>query len=283
MNADAQTSPTTAGLWNGPAGHAWVESQALLDRLFLPFQELLIAEIAIGSASRVLDIGCGTGAVSLAASRRVGAQGRCLGIDISEPMIAMARVRAEQEASSARYVVADAQTYDFEPGGFDLLLSRFGVMFFDDPVAAHANLRRAAGPGAELRCIAWRGAAENPFMTVAERAAAPLLPELPARRADGPGQFAFADAERVRNILQDSGWTGIDIAPIDVDCALPERELVPYLSRLGPVGLSLRGADEPTRTRVIETVRNAFEPYVYGGTVRFTAACWMLRARAAGA
>jgi hypothetical protein len=117
-------------------------------------------------------------------------------------------------------------------------------------------------------------------MTTAERAAAPLLPNLPARRPDVPGPFAFADRHRVSSILEESGWAGIDIRPIDVASALPEKELVRYLTRLGPVGQILQETDDRTRTQVIETVRAAFEPYVHGAEVRFTAACWLVSARA---
>lgn len=107
-----------------------------------------------------------------------------------------------------------------------------------------------------------------------------MLPKLPARRLDAPGQFAFADRDRVCTILEEGGWGEIDIRPIDVACSLPEMELVGYLTQLGPVGLVLQEADERTRTRIIDTVRAAFEPYVYGAEVRFTAACWMVSASA---
>jgi SAM-dependent methyltransferase len=163
----------------------------------------------------------------------------------------------------------------FEPASFDMIISRLGVMFFDDPVRAFVNLHRAASGDAELRFIAFRSAAENPFMTTAERAAAPLLPNVPARRPDAPGQFAFADKRRVGSILQESGWVDIDVHPIDVACTLPEKELVGYFTRLGP-----EEADDRTRTQVIKTVRAAFDPYVNGAEIRFTAACWMVGARA---
>ena len=133
---------------------------------------------------------------------------------------------------------------------------------------------------AAMHFIAWRSPVENPFMTTAERAAAPLLPALPPRQPDAPGQFAFADRDRVRSILHDSGWTAIDIRPIDVICTMTERDLGRYYSRLGPVGRALRETDEGTRTRVIGTLREAFAPFVHGGTARFTAACWMIGARA---
>jgi len=228
----------------------------------------------------VLDVGCGTGSTTLAVARLLGANGRCIGIDISDPMIAVARARAERESAPASFIRANAQNHVFEPASFDMIFSRFGVMFFDDFVRAFANLRRAAKDGAELTFVAWRSPAENPFMTTAERAAAPHLPNIPARRPNAPGQFAFADQRRVYRILEESGWAEIDIRPIDVACTLPEKQLVPYLTRLGPLGLILHEADDRTRTQVTETVRAGFDPFVHGAIVRFTAACWMVGARA---
>jgi SAM-dependent methyltransferase len=231
-------------------------------------------------ARGVLDVGCGTGSTTLAVARRLGGKARCVGIDLSQQMITVARARAAHEGVPVSFICADAQTYAFEPDGFDLLISRFGVMFFNDPVQAFANLRSAAKPGANLRFIAWRSDAENPFMTTAERAAAPLLPDLPPRRPDAPGQFAFANDRRVRAILEASGWTHIGIRPIDVACSLSEEELSQYVTRLGPVGIYLQAADEATREKVGAVVRGAFDEYVMDGEARFTAACWMGEAKA---
>lgn len=272
-----------SALWNGPGGRAWVEVQDLIEQTLKPFEDLLL-EAAFArepkSSMRVLDVGCGPGATTFAAAQRLGAKGRCVGVDISEPMIAAARARAERLGSPATFIQADAQTYPFEPASFDMIISRFGVMFFDDPVQAFANLRRATADGGAMRLIVWRSAAENPFMTTAERAAAPLLPDIPERQPDAPGQFALADEGRVSSILKRSGWAEIVIRPADVACALPEKELVRYLTRMGPVGRALEGADEATRARVIDTVRPAFDPYVHGSEVRFTAACWIVGASA---
>lgn len=281
MPAAHTANDEQATLWNGSAGRAWIEQQALLDRLFEPFEALLAQTAIDAGASRVLDAGCGTGATTLAVARRLGPQAKaCVGLDISQPMIALARQRAEHEAPAARFICADAQVHTFDAGSFDLLISRFGVMFFDDPVLAFTNLREATTEGGALRFIAWRSAAENPFMTTAERAAAPLLPNLPARRPGAPGQFAFADSRHVAGILQASGWRSADIRPIDVDCTMREEELVRYITWMGPVGLALQQADEATRQRVTGTVREAFEPYVRGSEVRFTAACWSIAAKA---
>jgi ubiquinone/menaquinone biosynthesis C-methylase UbiE len=283
MDVTHQTDDEQTRLWNGLAGRAWVEAQELLHQMFKPFEDLLVEAVSAGSGGRVLDVGCGTGSTTLAVGRLLGAKGRCIGIDISDPMIAAARARAERESTPASFIRANAQTHAFAPASFDVIISRFGVMFFDDFVQAFANLRRAAKPDAALRFAAWRSAAENPFMTTAERAAASLLPNIPARRPDAPGQFAFADQRRVHRILEESGWGEIDIRRIDVACTLPEKDLVRYLSRLGPLGLIFHEADDGTRKQVIEKVRAAFEPYVHGADVRFTAACWMVGARARSA
>ena len=269
-----------AALWNGVAGRAWVDAQQALDRLFTPFEDLLVTAVTAASARAVLDVGCGTGATTLAVARRFRGNGRCVGVDISAPMLELARVRAEAEHLPAQFIHADAERYAFEPAVFDAVISRFGVMFFERPVDAFANIRHAAQPDATLCLIAWRSAADNPFMTTAERAAAPLLPNLPPRKPDAPGQFAFADRDRVRTILQNSGWREIDLRPIDVDCTMPRTDLEQYVTRLGPLGLVLQDADETTRARIVETVLSAFDPYVHGHDVRFTAACWMIGARA---
>ena len=280
-----QTEAEQAALWNGRAGRAWVDAQASLDAILQPFEDWLVDEVRAGSAQRVLDVGCGTGATTLAVARLLAsAKGQCVGVDISEPMIAAARERARRESSPAAFICADAQRHVFAPASFDMVISRFGVMFFDSPVQAFENLRQAARGGAVLRALAWRSPAENPFMTTAERAAAPLLPNLPARQPGAPGQFAFADRERVSSILEESGWTGVDIQPMDVECAMPEKDLNGYFTRLGPVGLMLQEEpDEHRRAQVIETVRTAFKPFVRGGEVRFTAACWMIGAHAPSA
>ena len=262
--------------WKGSAGCAWVEAQQMLDRTLQPFEDLLVAEVAASGASRVLDVGCGTGSTTRAAARSLGAGSVAVGIDISEQMIDAARMLAEQEGSRATFVCDDAQKHAFGAQTFDLIIARFGVMFFEDSARAFANLRSAAADGCSLRSIVWRSPAENLFMTTAERAAAPLLANLQPRRPDAPGQFGFADERRVRAILRESGWTGIDIRPIDVTCTLPEKELIRYGTRFGPVGIALQEADAQTRAAVAAAVRAAFDPYVHGPEVRFTAACWMM-------
>ncbi|MEC3957008.1 methyltransferase domain-containing protein [Nocardia sp. CDC153] len=274
----APTDNDQSARWNGPSGNAWVEAQDLITRVMRPFEDVLVDTARAADAHRVLDVGCGTGSTTFAVARALGAE--CLGVDIAKPMIAAARANAENDALPVDFIRADAQTHPFEPATFDLVMSRFGVMFFPDPVAAFANLRRATRPGGSLGCIVWRGTDENPYFTAAERAAAPLLPDLPPRVAGSPGQFALADREYVTEILAGGGWVDIDVRPLDVECTMPERDLTPYISRLGPVGLALLEVDDATRAKVIEAIRPAFDPYIHGDEVRFTAACWLLTGHA---
>jgi SAM-dependent methyltransferase len=282
MTATQKVEEDQAALWNGAAGATWVEAQEPLDQLFSPFEELLVETVLARGARSVLDVGCGTGATTLAIARALRG-GNCVGVDISEPMLALASTRAERERLPAIFVRADAETHAFEPGSFDTIVSRFGVMFFADPVRAFANLRTAVRRGGDLALVAWRSPDENPFMTAAERAAAPFLPHIPPRRTDAPGQFAFADSRRVRGILERNAWADIDLRPLDVVCSFAKSDLVGYLTRIGPIGRALRAADTQTRARITEAVLPAFDPYVEGDEVRFVAACWMIGARSPGA
>lgn len=275
-----QTDQSQSALWNSRGGEVWVEQQELLDRLFLPFERLLADAVESSGALNILDIGCGAGATTLAAARRLGPQGQCTGLDISVPLITAARRRAESEGlANARFIAGDAQRHVFEPEAFDAVISRFGVMFFDDPAAAFANLRQAVRPGADLTFIAWRSAEDNPFMVAAERAAAPFLPVLPPRDPAAPGQFAFADPDRVRRILE-AEWRDIDIQPLDVPCTLSADDLAIYAARMGRVGQMLPDLDDATRATVTRAVSRAFEPYLSDGVAAFTAACWRVQARA---
>ena len=267
-------------MWNGVGGKAWVRAQTLLDTAFQPFADILVQAVTAAGATSVLDIGCGTGATTLAMAEALGPDADCLGLDISETMITHARKRAAETGSTAEFIVADAQTHPFEAGRFDMITSRFGVMFFEDPVAAFRNLNRAAQPGTTLTMFSWRGPEENPFMTAAETAARPLLPGLPEREPNARGQFGFADAARVERILSEAGWSDAASEKIDVPCRFPLSTLDVYVSLMGPVGYAMaQGVDEETRDKVIEAVRGALMDFVEGDEIVFTAACWKTTAQ----
>jgi len=257
-------------LWNGPAGQAWVDEQELLDLMLEPFLSILLD--TTGSARNVLDVGCGTGTTTLALAQ----ERACVGIDISKPMLELARSRAQQRGSSAEFVLADAQLHAFEPAQFDLIVSRFGVMFFEDPVAAFSNLKRAAR--GRLSFVAWRGPEENPFLTTAEQAAAPLLPELPRARADTPGPFGLCSKDRLAGILRESGWENIEIQPLQVPCGFPSQLLSRYYTRIGPLGQMLPQLDKEFRERLLPIVHSAYSKFLEDDQVRFSAATWLVSA-----
>ncbi|TPL75694.1 class I SAM-dependent methyltransferase [Mesorhizobium sp. B2-3-15] len=281
MSRSAQPNTRQAALWNDASGKAWVEMQPILDEILAPFERLVVDAGYPGEGGNVLDIGCGAGATTLAMARRVGNNGRCVGLDISQPLVALATERTQaEEVANASFEVGDAQTYAFEPGRFDAVVSRFGIMFFDDPVAAFSNIRQAARRGGKLAFVAWRSPAENDFMTTAARAAAPFLPTAPAPDPDAPGQFAFADGAKVKRILEASGWSSIDVRQANLPCKIAEGDLMMYATRLGRLAAALREVDQATAEKIITVLPAAFAPFVKGGQARFNAACWRVTALA---
>ncbi|WP_207842964.1 class I SAM-dependent methyltransferase [Williamsia soli] len=280
MADNEQIAAEQAARWNGPSGRAWIDNQDLLDRLYRPFEQILVRCVDEVSGQQVLDVGCGTGSTTLAVSRAI--TGHAVGVDISEPMIALARERAASEGASADFAAADVQTHQFSGIPFDTIVSRFGVMFFSDPAAAFGNMHRASADGAHLRMIVWRNPDDNDIMVAAERATASLLPDLPPRPPSlptTPGQFAFADPELVTPILESSGWRDITIEPLDVELSLPTGDMLQYVTTFGRVGVSLPTVDETTRAHVVDRLSDAFTAFSDGTDVRYTAACWSVAAR----
>ncbi len=192
--------------WNGPVGQNWVTNQAALDALHAGVAALLMAEAAPASGARVLDIGCGAGATTLAVARAVGETGTVAGIDISEPLLALARERAAAEGvANATFLHADAAHHRFETGGADQVVSRFGLMFFADPVAAFANIATALRPGGSIVFTAWGPAEGNPWFGEPLAAAVERLGAGTPANPDAPGPMAFRDIDRVVGILAAAG------------------------------------------------------------------------------
>jgi SAM-dependent methyltransferase len=281
MTKDAAGAAMTAAYWD-EAGAAWAELQALLDRLYAPIGDAVEAGAFPGSGGRVLDVGCGAGATTLAMARRLGPAGRCVGVDVSSALLDLARSRARAEGLEAQvdFVLADAQTHTFSEASFDAVMSRFGVMFFEDPVAAFANLRRSVRTGGGLAFACWRGPEDNPLSQVPLQAATAYLGEMPRPAKDAPGRFAFADADRVRRILKDSGWRDVEIAPLDVPTPVAFDELMTLSLRLGPLGSLLPKQTDAVRRQIHDAVAARLQPYVENGTIPMTAACWLVTAAA---
>ena len=237
--------------------------------------------LAPAPGERVLDIGCGCGHTTLALAERLGSTGQATGLDISRPMLEVGRARPVAKGLAAiAFREADAQQDDLGQGQWDGVFSRFGVMFFSDPVAAFANLRRSLRPGGRLAFVCWRPFAENDWMRIPMMAALPLLsPPAPADPT-APGPFAFADPERVMGILQGAGFTDLSIAPFDTRIGGSGLEQTVALTlKVGPLGSALRESPDLAQA-VAAAVKAALEPYETPEGVLMPAAVWLVSARA---
>jgi SAM-dependent methyltransferase len=270
-------------LWNGVQGETWVAMQERLDNQLLPLGRVTVKALAPRAGERILDIGCGAGQTTLDLAEAVGPDGAVLGVDISEPLLAIARRRAAAAgADRARFVAADAQVHTFEPG-HDAVYSRFGVMFFADPLAAFANLARALRPGGRLAFVCWRRPDENPIMMepLAAAVAVGLTPPEPAP-PEAPGPFAFADRARVTRILAAAGFTDIALTPHDEAVGGNDLEAALDLAfHVGPLGRMLREKPEQ-RAAVADAVRATLARHVVaGGVVMMPSATWIATAKRA--
>jgi len=231
--------------WNEIAGPQWAAVDSALSAQLRPLGLRVLERLDVRPGERVLDIGCGGGETTAEIARRVGPSGRVVGVDISEPLAARAR-RASQDLAHVEIRVADAQIAPFEADAFDALYSRFGIMFFADPEAAFANLRQALRPGGRMAFICWRAFAENPWQTLPAMAAAKHL-QLKRPAPNAPGPFAFADADRVREILERGGFVQVNHEAVDESLYVAGGEsldgAVSLLLRVGPVSAALREAN----------------------------------------
>lgn len=268
--------------WNTRAGETWARRQVELDRQLRGLGRIAMDRLAPAAGEAVLDIGCGCGDSTLELARGVGAAGCVTGVDISAPMLAVARSRPLLPGSGAvRWLEADAQVHTFPAGEADAAFSRFGVMFFADPKAAFANLRRALRPGGRLAFVCWRAAALNPFMTAPFAAAAHLFETLPPPGDPlAPGPFAFAEKDRIAGILGAAGFASVDIAPHDEAIGGGSVEETADLSlTIGPLGAALREAPH-LAAAAREAVRAAVAPHLTARGVLLDSASWMVSARA---
>jgi SAM-dependent methyltransferase len=272
--------------WNR-SGQTWVAHQRTFDRMLEPIGALLLDAAGAHDRRHILDVGCGYGTTTLGLTERAP-HATVHGIDISDPMVAEARRRVP----AATFTVADAQTADL--GGpydlpYDLIVSRFGVMFFDDPVVAFANLAAHAAPGGQLTFVCWHDEATSSAVWAGAEVIRAALPEPPAFAVpNAPGPFALADDRRIRYLLNDSGWTDISIEPHELDCAVgwpdsngvEERLAVVLASEAGQAMRQQLPPDE--QAAVTERARQSLVDRVVDGAVRTHASIWLVTARRPG-
>ena len=268
--------------WNSTAGEQWVKGQENMDKTLAGFGQLAMTALAPVSGEAVIDVGCGCGATSLALMQ-VMAHGKVLGVDISAPMLARAEERSlELSLDAVTFQQADAAVYDFETNSFDGVFSRFGVMFFDNPVAAFTNIRTGLKPGGRLSFVCWRPVSDNQWTRVPMMAAFEHI-ERPNSPAPGaPGPFAFSDQAHTRTILEDAGFCDVSIEAKNLPMAFsiaPGKPLGLQFAEMGPVGRLLVNAPDDKKTAITDSMTKALEPFVQGDQAILDGAVWLVTAK----
>lgn len=278
--------------WNGRGGEHWTRRLELNDAILNPIATAVLDRACVEPGERVADIGCGCGGSTLELAARAGSMGRVLGIDVSVPMLERARERANAMSGASQtralakmeFVCADATVQAFERGQTDLLFSRFGVMFFDDPVRAFTNMKTALRPGGRLVFVCWRAPALNSWLMMPFETVRGLVPPQPKTKPDDPGPFAFASQERVTRILSEAGFTQVALEPLDFTLDLATGRgldaAVETAMEMGPTGRAL--ADQPPEVlaAVAAKLRDTFAPLQTGPSVMLGAAVWIVVAQA---
>ena len=247
-------------MWNEVNAARWVAVREAVDKSLAPFGKATLDALAPARGESALDVGCGFGATTLDLAARVGPSGRVVGIDLSEPFLTRARAAAP---ANVRYLCADAQTHAFDTV-FDVCFSRFGVMFFEDPPAAFANLRRALRPGGRFGTVVWASPRQNAWVDLPLRVVTSYLPPPPP--ASGPGPFSLADPALLEQLLARAGFARPRVAPLAIPYlagATPE-DAARLLLQLGPAAAILREAGkaaDPFRENLEADLREALAPF----------------------
>jgi SAM-dependent methyltransferase len=279
QSAELSVNAAQIEYWNATAGETWAQFQEQLDYQIAPLGLEALRVLAAVKGERVIDIGCGCGQTSLDLATRVGTEGRVVGVDISTPMLEVARRRPLPESSARpEFHQVDAQSGDLGRAFFDAAFSRFGVMFFSDPVAAFANIRASLKVHGRLGFVCWRPLQENPWMKAPLDAALPFLPPIPPLDPVAPGPFAFADAGRVRSILLDAGFTSVRIDPFDTRIGGGDiAQTLKLAFRVGPLGSALREHPQ-LQGKVADAVQDALTHYATPHGILMPAAVWIVLA-----
>ena len=271
--------------WNGKAGEQWVAGHTRLDAMLRPIGLAAIDKAGPRAGERVLDIGCGGGETILQLAERVAPGGHITGIDLSAPLLALARQRSAGVAVSVELLQGDVQTHPLPAAQFDLLFSRFGVMFFADPVAAFRNLRRSLRSSGRLAFACWRRLDDNPWMKLPRDVVLRHVPPPPSPEPGAPGMLAFADPDRVRGILEAAGFRDAAFAAVDTQVLLgdgaPLDQVVEGLAKEGPTAALIAELPRDRRALLFADLRHALAPHATPAGVKLGAGSWLVSARAA--
>ena len=281
MKSKAELAAEQAAYWNGPGGTMWLGAYDRIRRGIADFSEVALRAANAQPGERVLDVGCGTGGTTAELAQAVGATGHVQGVDISETLVGAAQA---QKLANASFAVGDATTWPFEAGAFDLVFSRFGVMFFADPVLSFRNLRGALRPKGRLIFACWREPRENGWMMAPLMAAYKHVPKLPQLGPEDPGPFSFADEVRVRRILSAAGFTDIEMeaCPLTFDVAAGRglEAAVQGALEIGPASRALEGHPPDVVAAAVQSIRETLTPFAKGQSVLLPGAIWLVTANA---
>jgi SAM-dependent methyltransferase len=268
--------------WDGPAGSRWSHYQQQMDRAFAPFDAAVLARANVRAGETVLDVGCGCGATSLALARHVGAAGNVAGVDVSNEMLGVAQRRAaSDQLENVRFVRADASQDDLDGAPFDLLFSRFGVMFFADPSRAFAHLHASLKSSGRLAFVCWRDLAANPWFSVPYRAVRDFAPPQPKADPHAPGPMAFADADRLRTILETAGFRNVAIEPFDAKIWLGSRtDATEMLAQIGPAARTLELVPDDAKAAALASLERVLGEHEVDGGVALLGGVWLVAADA---
>jgi SAM-dependent methyltransferase len=267
--------------WNGPSGQRWAALTDTTDRSLSFITAALMPFAAVKTGERVLDVGCGCASTTLALAEAVGPSGSVTGIDISRPMLDVARRRVAERGAKISFLEADASVHSFQPE-YDLVFSRFGVMFFSDPTGAFANIRKALSPIGRLAFVCWRTLPENVWAARPLAAAVDLLPPQPPVDPLAPGPFAFADSARLISILRDAGFVDPRANPLDtvMNMGASVEDAAKAALSVGPLARAAGEVDEAIRAKILERVGGVVSDYTTPAGITPPAACWLVSASA---
>ncbi len=273
-----------AQYWNGPEAEHWLVHEHRYERMPVPFTRLVLSAAAVASTDRVLDNGCGTGSTTCTAARAAD-DGQALGVDISAPVLRQAEQRARQDGlSNVGFEHGDAQTRRLAPGGFDVAISRFGVMFFSEPTAAFANIARVLCPGGRLVFVCWQNLVDNEWITGPGSAVAQQISLPPLDDPGSPGPFSLGDRQRLAAVLDAAGLIDVAIEPVAELLRLGRdvADTVEFLKATGIGQTLLRGVDATTINQITEALQAALKPHLTSDGVWLESRAWLVTARSPG-
>ena len=284
-SSDAEPNASQIESWDGTGGQHWVAEAERYDRMTSAFGERIIQAAAPRPGEQVLDVGCGNGALALAASGLVAPGGSVMGLDVSGPMLAYARRRAAAAGiASVSFRKGDAQVYPLPPASFDAVVSRFGVMFFDDPVAAFANLGHALKPRGRIAFTCWRDVVANDWLMVPVGAALRYVPMPDLGQPGDPGPFSLADPERVHQVLRDAAFAEIALDEIARPMPMGSSvdDVLAFMRGTEMAQVLMTGVDPGTAEQAWAAVKGALQAHARPGGITLAGTAWLVTARRAG-